>query len=120
MIAPCGMNCGVCKAHLREKNPCPGCRSLEKTAPKTRAGCKIRLCEKRKGEFCFSCGEFPCKLLVRLDDRYRKKYGMSQIENLNRIKENGINAFLNNENKKWVSSKGILCVHDKRYYPRDE
>jgi hypothetical protein len=25
MIAPCGMNCGLCIGHLREKKPCGGC-----------------------------------------------------------------------------------------------
>jgi hypothetical protein len=25
MIAPCGMNCGICIGHLREKRPCGGC-----------------------------------------------------------------------------------------------
>jgi hypothetical protein len=28
LIAPCGMNCGVCMAYLREKNKCPGCRLI--------------------------------------------------------------------------------------------
>ena len=27
MIAPCGINCGFCMAHLRDKNKCPGCNS---------------------------------------------------------------------------------------------
>ncbi len=26
LIAPCGMNCGICLAYLRTKNVCPGCR----------------------------------------------------------------------------------------------
>ena len=26
LVAPCGMNCNICKYYLREKNPCPGCR----------------------------------------------------------------------------------------------
>jgi len=25
LIAPCGMNCGICLAYLREKKKCPGC-----------------------------------------------------------------------------------------------
>ena len=27
LIAPCGMNCGICVGHLREKNRCAGCNS---------------------------------------------------------------------------------------------
>jgi hypothetical protein len=26
LVAPCGMNCGICIAYLREKNKCPSCR----------------------------------------------------------------------------------------------
>jgi hypothetical protein len=26
LIAPCGMNCAICKAYLRQRNPCNGCR----------------------------------------------------------------------------------------------
>jgi hypothetical protein len=28
LVAPCGMNCGICRAYLREKNKCPGCRVI--------------------------------------------------------------------------------------------
>lgn len=26
LIAPCGINCGVCNAYLRVRNKCQGCR----------------------------------------------------------------------------------------------
>ena len=26
LIAPCGMNCSLCRAYGRERKPCPGCR----------------------------------------------------------------------------------------------
>lgn len=116
LIAPCGMNCGICRMHLREKNPCPGCRFIDPKKPKTRQSCKIKLCKKRKGEFCCNCAEFPCDLLKRLDARYQKKYGMSEIENLKCIKEHGMKAFLANEEKKRVCPKGIVCVHDRKVY----
>ena len=29
LIAPCGMNCGICYGYLREKNKCPGCRKRD-------------------------------------------------------------------------------------------
>jgi len=41
---------------------------------------------------------------------------MSEIENLEYIKGNGIKKFIKKELKRWVSKKGILCVHDKKYY----
>jgi hypothetical protein len=116
LIAPCGINCGVCRGHLRQNNPCNGCNFANQNMPKTRAQCRIRLCNKRKGRFCCNCAEFPCGLLKRLDKRYRTRYDMSEIENLLYIKTNGIKKFLERETRKWISDKGILCVHDRKYY----
>ena len=48
------------------------------------------MCKDRKGDFCFDCDKFPCDRLKRLDKRYREKYGMSEIENLNKIREIGL------------------------------
>lgn len=116
LIAPCGMNCGVCKAHLREKNACPGCYQPDINKAKSCVECKIKACGERKGKYCFMCDKFPCDRLKHLDERYRKKYEMSEIENLEFIRSNGINEFVKSENKRWLSDKGIYCVHDKRHY----
>lgn len=115
LIAPCGMDCGICKAYLRKENKCPGCFTGRKVNGRI-IKCGRRLCKERKGDFCFECAKFPCDSIKRLDKRYREKYGMSEIENLEYIKDNGIKAFVEKENKKWVSDKGTLCVHDKKYY----
>ncbi len=116
LIAPCGMNCGICKAYLREHNPCHGCFNLDKDRPKTRAHCRLRVCTKREGRFCCHCPEFPCDRLHHLDKRYRTKYGISEIENLEFIRKNGIRKFVAAERQKWITKDGILCVHDKKYY----
>jgi len=110
------MNCGICKAYLRQNNPCYGCNYVQQNEPKTRAQCYLRLCTKRKGQFCFNCIEFPCDKLKRLDKRYQTKYGMSEIENLIYIRDNGIKKFIEKEFKRWVSDKGILCINDKKHY----
>jgi len=117
IIAACGINCEVCRAFLRTKNTCPGCHKIGPDQPNSCVHCRIRLCEKRTGQFCFSCEEFPCSLLVRLDKRYRSRYGMSEIENLECIRDKGMKKFLDDECRKWVSGDGILCVHDRKWYP---
>lgn len=116
LIAPCGMNCGICRAYLRSKNPCQGCNKAEQNWPKTRVHCKLRNCQKRNSKFCYDCAQFPCDRLKHLDLRYRTRYGMSEIENLEFIRDKGIEKFLEEERKKWISEKGVLCVHDKKYY----
>ena len=116
LIAACGMNCGICRAHLRKNNPCHGCKYVEKNNPKTRVSCRIRNCTERRGKFCFECAQFPCGRLINLDKRYRAKYGMSEIENLEFIRDHGINAFIKRERRRWQSSSGVFCVHDKIFY----
>ncbi len=116
LIAPCGMNCGICMAYLREKNKCPGCRIFNKSEPVSIARCKIKNCEdlnKNNLEFCFECNKFPCDRMKHLDKRYRTKYHMSMIENLENIKKLGIREFLKNEKIRWTCSKcgGTICVH---------
>ncbi len=119
LIAPCGMNCAICKAYLRKNHPCLGCNFAEKNRPRTRVRCPLRVCRKRNGRFCCTCPEFPCDCLRHLDQRYWIKYGMSEIENLEFIKTNGIKKFVDKEGRRWFSKRGILCVHDKKYYRRD-
>lgn len=116
LIAPCGINCGVCFAYLREKNKCCGCRCGDIKKPKTRVNCKIKTCEffaKSKKKYCFECDQFPCEKLKHLDKRYRTKYFMSMVENLKMIREIGIKKFLESEEIKWKCKKcgGIVCVH---------
>lgn len=116
LIAPCGMNCGICYAYLREKDKCPGCRLFNAKEPVSIARCKIRNCEivqKGKVKYCFECNNFPCKNLKHLDTRYRTKYNMSEIENLENIKKNCIRKFVSNEKIRWACSKcgGTICVH---------
>jgi hypothetical protein len=114
-IAPCGMNCGLCLNYLRAENKCPGCSSGRKVNNAC-IKCAIKLCKERKGEYCFECDMFPCERIERLDKRYREKYGMSEIDNLRLIRDKGINKFVDSERKKWQTTKGIYCVHDKKYY----
>lgn len=116
LIAPCGMNCAICKAHLRKRNPCLGCNVAAKDRPKTRLECPLRTCGKRSDKFCCACPEFPCAQLRHLDQRYRTKYGMSQIENLELIRAEGIEEFVAKEGKRWFSNAGVLCVHDGKCY----
>lgn len=115
LIAPCGMNCGVCLHFLRSENKCQGCFTGRKVNQRP-IKCGIRLCKKRQGEYCFECSDFPCERLERLDKRYREKYGMSEIENLQVIREKGVDYFIGQEEKRWVSAEGTYCVHDKNRY----
>ena len=116
LIARCGMNCSVCVAYQRKRNTCPGCRAPDADKPKTRVVCKIKTCDffqTSKAEFCYECPDFPCKDLLHLDKRYRTKYNMSMVENLEEIESVGIDAFGVAQQKRYTCSAcgGIVCVH---------
>jgi len=61
-------------------------------------------------------GRSTCTRLRRLDARYRKKYGMSMIENLGAIREQGIRAFVRTERERWTCTAcgGAIDVHHGR------
>jgi hypothetical protein len=116
LIAPCGMNCGICMAYLRKKRHCPGCNCYDPNKTETRLRCQIKNCEKlqqSKSGFCYECAQIPCARLKHLDKRYRTKYGMSMIENQEFIRSNGLPAFIKKEEKRWQCPKcgGTICVH---------
>lgn len=116
LIAPCGMNCAVCSAHLRAKNQCPGCRSSSAEMPAYCSICIMRNCRvivASGGRCGSSCPEFPCKRLRQLDARYRTRYGISLIGNLQSIERKGINAFLRGEAQRWRCTQcdAILSIH---------
>jgi hypothetical protein len=120
LIAPCGMNCCICAAYLRKRNKCPGCR-IDGNKPVTRVICKIKTCEtfvKNKLTFCFECESFPCNNLKHLDKRYRTKYSMSMVENLENIRKLGIEEFLRDEKIRWTCTEcnGTICVHKGNCY----
>ncbi len=117
LIAPCGMNCGICIGYLREKRPCGGCfKTNDDNKPNVCRSCKIVNCEflaETGSGFCYDCKKYPCARLKNLDKRYRTKYGMSMIENLGNIKKFGIEKFVESEQNRWKCSDcgELLCVH---------
>lgn len=115
LVAPCGMNCRLCYAFVRKKNPCFGCNGPEETKMASCAKCTLKTCEKRAASgdaLCAGC-ETPCRRLKQLDARYREKYHMSMRNNLAFIQKKGMAAFLAKEEERWrcPACGGVLCVH---------
>lgn len=63
--------------------------------------------------FCFECESYPCKRLKALDKRYRTKYHMSMIENLDSIRDQGMRDFLEAQEVEWrcPTCGGTICCH---------
>ena len=60
LFSLCGLNCGLCPNHYTNgTSRCPGCGGENFFNP----SCGIVSCAKRNGglQYCFLCGEYPCK-----------------------------------------------------------
>jgi hypothetical protein len=122
LIAPCGMNCGVCLGYLAMRHDtnkkgfrrqyCPGCRPRGRNCTFMAGQCD-RL-GKGLVRFCYECADFPCRRLKTLDKRYRTKYHLSMIENLECIRDCGIEEFLRKEMEEWrcTGCGDVICCHN--------
>ena len=125
LIAPCGMNCALCRAYIaysrgipRKRGKvtyCAGCLPRAKNCYIKR-GCKKL--SKHQIQSCHQCDTMPCKNLDHLDRRYRERYGMSMIENLKMLKAKGMDEFLVSQAEKHrcPSCEDVVCVHDGKCY----
>jgi len=123
------MNCSVCSAYLALKfdlkkkgfgrTYCAGCLPRGKNCAFMKKQCG--LLGQGLVRFCFLCADFPCRRLEALDKRYRTFYHMSEIENLNFLKERGVEAFLEKERAKWRCNRcgGVICCHNGLCYNCD-
>ncbi|MHA1135928.1 MAG: DUF3795 domain-containing protein [Candidatus Thorarchaeota archaeon] len=123
LIAPCGNNCATCVGYFgytmsgaKRKHTCPGCREANKNCAFLKQHCE--LLAKNKVEFCHECSDYPCSHLLKLQDTYTKKYDVNIIENLDFIRDNGMEKFLRAQEKKFKcpTCSGTICVHTNRCY----
>ena len=122
LIAPCGMNCGVCSGYLASKYDvrskgirmpyCIGCRARDKKCAFLKKRCNLLL--EGAVQYCYECEDFPCERLQHLDRRYRSNFRMSMLENLEHIKKSGIEGFLLREEEKWKCPEcgAVVCCHN--------
>ena len=119
MIAPCGLDCSLCKRALAEENPCPGCHGPAENKPEfCRERCGIILCGKRREngyEFCDECPDYPCEDVREKENRYTSKYPLyeSPGKNLRDIRRLGMEQFLEAEREQWTCKEcgHIVSVH---------
>ncbi len=122
LIAPCGMNCGICSGYLANKYDvkgqgirmpyCVGCRPRDKKCAFVKKRCDLLL--SGKVQYCHECADFPCENLNHLNKRYSSLYRMSMIENLESIRKDGITRFLETEERKWKCPDcgGVISCHN--------
>ena len=116
--APCGIDCALCRAYQRSRNRCVGCATPAGDKPGYCARCAIAHCERLAAlpePFCSpACGAYPCKRLRDLAKRYRTRYGLDILANLEAIAREGWQRFVESARRAWACDGcgGLLCVHD--------
>jgi hypothetical protein len=123
LVAPCGMNCGICSGYLAKKYDirskgvrmtyCAGCRPRNKQCAFLKKRCETLL--NGRVEYCYECESYPCERLRHIDKRYfLSQFRMSMIENLEYIKEYGMEKFLKKEEANWRCPEcgGTICCHN--------
>jgi hypothetical protein len=126
LIAPCGINCGVCRAYLAysrgapkkkgQVTHCQGCVARNKNCAFIKKRCeKIR---KKQIRFCYQCQDMPCRRLAHLDERYRLRYSMSLVENQKMIQKKGVEQFLESQAEKYrcPNCGDVVSMHDNKCY----
>ena len=126
LIAPCGMNCRICIGYFgytmsgqKRKMQCIGCNPSGKSCAHLKKYCgKLK---KKEIEYCYECLDFPCEQLRKLDMKYRIRFDMSTVANLEYIRDKGMKKFLQEQEERYKcpSCQGVICVHNGKCYSCD-
>ena len=126
LVAPCGMNCAICSWYLAYGHDvksqgirmpyCIGCRPRDKKCAFLKKKCELLMSSRVR--YCYECSSFPCEVLKRLDKPLRPYFGITMIENLEYIREHGVEAFLETEAAKWRCPEcgAVICCHNGLCY----
>ena len=111
-FSACGLNCGLCpRYHTSGNSKCPGCAGdgfLTKH-PK----CGVLSCSQHKEiEYCYQCGEFPCKKYDGADQTDSFISHLNQLKDLEKAKNIGINTYSKELNEKISILETLLANYD--------
>jgi hypothetical protein len=89
LTGPCGLYCALCSDY--QASACPGCRTIAGRCLNVDGLCETYACSDAHGvEFCFECGDYPCrKLEPALDGADRLPHNV-KVFNLAYIEHHGL------------------------------
>lgn len=113
ILGYCGLYCPGCMFYQNsvsgvktELDPgvfvtCRGCNSPELTPWCAECGIKD-CCRERVIRYCLECDEFPCDRLNTFMNDPKYPYHQDVPENMRRLKEIGLEAWAEEQDKKWL------------------
>lgn len=111
LVAPCGIDCGICEMYICKDNPqmleyflskgyskevlpCKGCAAVKGKCPVHTTDCATYKCVKdKKVSICSECGDFPCGKLLPAADRANILPHNLKVFNLVTIQRIGLEEF---------------------------
>ena len=100
-IGCCGIDCGLCPRYYTDgKSKCPGC--VGKDFFEKHPSCPIITCciKNKQLETCADCMDFPCSKMNNWDSADSFVTHKNSINNLQRIRENGLPSFISQQNER--------------------
>jgi len=127
LIAPCGMNCALCSKYLAYLNDlsrpqCSGCRVRNTPCTYLFEKCTgINQGPTGQAQFCFECEQYPCQAIDRMDKRYRENYSMSVKDNLQVLRESGLDSLIEiqYQEHRCIRCDGLISVHNRKCFKCD-
>jgi len=98
-IACCGIDCGLCPTyHTKGLSRCPGCGGVDFSSK--HPSCSILTCTVKKNGFetCADCEQYPCEKIKPWDNGDSFVTHKVCLQNLNEIKQNGLEKFIEQQN----------------------
>ncbi len=126
LIAPCGMYCGLCTYLYQiprqrgQFNYCAGCRPRGKGCAWLKKRCE--LLRDHAVQYCFECPSYPCRQLEHLAGRYRMRYGLDFLANLELIRDQSEDVLLDVLKDRFACERcgGLMSIHSGKYFACDD
>ena len=105
LLSLCGLNCGLCPMLLG--GHCGGCGSGNQS-------CAIARCSLEQGklEYCYECGRYPCEKYDGCEEFDSFITHRRQLEDLQRAKEIGIDAYNREQTEKKLILNDLLANYN--------
>lgn len=114
-IGCCGIDCGLCpRFYTRGDSVCPGCGGLNFSEKHPSCGI-LTCCAIKKGlDVCSFCSDYPCSRFDPVQNGYDSFVTHKKIfENLDEIKRNGIEYFIDRQSIRLKILRDFLANFDE-------
>lgn len=111
-FSACGLNCGLCPRYYTEgASRCPGCAGPGFSQKHPACGV-LSCCQHHGLEYCFECGEFPCKKYDGADGSDSFITHKNQLRDLGRARKTGMDTYRDELERKIEILQTLLADYD--------